>query len=712
MRAISLPVPKVSRGFEWESDEKRADEFRIASHYLARALPGTVLQTQHAFPDPSFPGKKVTLSRRYLKGNQGECYAIASGNKAGEADVLGQGGFGLVRLAQSRDGKIWAAKEYANSPNTLTEEKIAFDLRLAKEVIRRSTRSTLMYEYLGVPLDVYLCENEAILSEEQRLVIAVKMFVALYRFHSGQASSSGKKYAHRDVKPNNFTIDENGDVHLIDFGLSEENPNGLVRNHKGTACYLVPDPYLATSRYTKESVDVFAWLRSVRMPEIYQSVHGCVQKQWHAAQILVIKKEIRNNNIIPLFPGSMAIKKPYSDIFSDIYIANYGPHYDSIPTLEDMRCRLLGIVDTVLGSTSETYVLLEALSMRVVSTHSLEVPDEEISEKSRFLSLLWREDFFYVRNVGVICAGYEKFRPCYETLKSVGLSDEWSMRQVIADIHGVHNAISILAEYGLVTRENIKKAMKYPRDFVACVEKLGGVYLDSAVGVEPVLTENILKKILDNAHLVLRCLRFLKMDEVRHQHYLQRIIEFPEYYQSFFVKVARGKDVIEEFEIYSACARALHEVGLENHHTQKALLSASQKKVYTVSLFLEKGIAAAQAVTKDVYKKKACDLFSVEGDDDLKGKLLFYVRIFSHPTNMFRSRSSANGNTAAFIAAKPYFEKARDLLCVSVLEWDAIIKNKPSDEKGLLGSNKTYAFFKKHVKEYGSEVATSQQLTA
>ena len=61
-----------------------------------------------------------------------------------------------------------------------------------------------------------------------------------------------KKVIHRDIKPQNILLNENGQVKLCDFGVSGEAVNSLATTFTGTSFYMAPEriqgqPYSVTS---------------------------------------------------------------------------------------------------------------------------------------------------------------------------------------------------------------------------------------------------------------------------------------------------------------------------------------------------------------------------------------------------------------------------------------------------------------------------------
>jgi [calcium/calmodulin-dependent protein kinase] kinase len=73
---------------------------------------------------------------------------------------------------------------------------------------------------------------------------------------------------HRDIKPPNILIDENDDVKLADFGVSEiVDKSGMTKRRAGTNCFLPPEVFL---QKTVEGKKVDIWSMGVTLYKLVQ----------------------------------------------------------------------------------------------------------------------------------------------------------------------------------------------------------------------------------------------------------------------------------------------------------------------------------------------------------------------------------------------------------------------------------------------------------
>lgn len=178
-------------------------------------------------------------------------------------DKLGEGTYATVYKGKSSiTGKMVALKEIRleheeGAPCTaIREVSLLKDLKHANIVmlhdIIHTTRSlTLIFEYVDQDLKQYmdLCGGMMAMNN-------VKLF--LYQLLRGLAYCHSRRILHRDLKPQNLLISEQGDLKLADFGLARAKsvPTKTYSNEVVTLWYRPPDVLLGSTDYA-DNIDMW-----------------------------------------------------------------------------------------------------------------------------------------------------------------------------------------------------------------------------------------------------------------------------------------------------------------------------------------------------------------------------------------------------------------------------------------------------------------------
>jgi serine/threonine protein kinase len=197
-------------------------------------------------------------------GTQVGAYTIVS--------LIGRGGMGEVWLAQRSDGRFegrFALKfldSYSASPAALDRFRREGRLlaRLAHPHIARlidagvtgSGRPYLILEYAqGTRIDDYCVAHR--LSVEARVRLILDVLAALAHAHSNLV-------IHRDIKPTNILVTEEGDAKLLDFGIAKllgseagsdgDSPPTRIEDAAFTAEYAAPEQILGEPPSTATDV--------------------------------------------------------------------------------------------------------------------------------------------------------------------------------------------------------------------------------------------------------------------------------------------------------------------------------------------------------------------------------------------------------------------------------------------------------------------------
>jgi len=175
-------------------------------------------------------------------------------------EVLGKGKFGLVKKAKNKeDGKVYACKtifkfEHEDKDHTTTGMQDILDVEdVRKEVMIMKhlegidgvvhLRDTFE-DKEKVHLVLELCtggdlfdrvQQEVPYTEKKAAEMIRAVLVALSKMHQMGG-------IHREIKPENFLIDENGAIKFADFGLSTFFKKGQFFNeHLGSPNYMAPE---------------------------------------------------------------------------------------------------------------------------------------------------------------------------------------------------------------------------------------------------------------------------------------------------------------------------------------------------------------------------------------------------------------------------------------------------------------------------------------
>ena len=177
--------------------------------------------------------------------------------------VLGEGAGGSVAKCRLKHGSTIFALKTINVLNTDPE----FQKQIFRELqFNRSFKSDYIVRYYGMFTDeqnssIYIAMEymggkslEAVyknlltrggrLSEKVLGKVAESVLRGLSYLHE-------KKIIHRDIKPQNILLNEQGEVKLCDFGVSGEAVNSLATTFTGTSFYMAPEriqgqPYSVT----------------------------------------------------------------------------------------------------------------------------------------------------------------------------------------------------------------------------------------------------------------------------------------------------------------------------------------------------------------------------------------------------------------------------------------------------------------------------------
>ncbi|XP_019855767.1 PREDICTED: cyclin-dependent kinase 18-like [Amphimedon queenslandica] len=178
-------------------------------------------------------------------------------------EKLGEGTYATVYKGKSNiTGKLVALKEIRleheeGAPCTaIREVSLLKDLKHANivflhDIIHTARSLTLIFEYVEQDLKQYLDQCSGMMAMPN-----VKLF--LFQLMRGLQYCHSRKILHRDLKPQNLLISEQGDLKLADFGLARAKsvPTKTYSNEVVTLWYRPPDVLLGSIDYA-DSIDMW-----------------------------------------------------------------------------------------------------------------------------------------------------------------------------------------------------------------------------------------------------------------------------------------------------------------------------------------------------------------------------------------------------------------------------------------------------------------------
>ncbi|GJQ30005.1 MAG: hypothetical protein HBSAPP03_18890 [Phycisphaerae bacterium] len=262
----ALRIPPESRAAFLDSSCPDADTRRMVEHRLSRESQDTLAPGQDDLFEPPGHEEPVTPppssegSRRLGK------YTIL--------DILGEGGMGVVYLArQDRPERTIALKVVR--PGLLTprmlrrfEHESQMLGRLQHpgiaQIFEAGTADTghgsqpyFAMEFIkGIPLTEYATARD--LPTRHRLQMFIQVCEAVHHAHQ-------KGVIHRDLKPGNILVDDEGRAKVLDFGVAratDDNPAGTLHTEAGavvgTLAYMSPEQLTGDPLAIDTRADVYA----------------------------------------------------------------------------------------------------------------------------------------------------------------------------------------------------------------------------------------------------------------------------------------------------------------------------------------------------------------------------------------------------------------------------------------------------------------------
>ncbi|GKT32900.1 Kinase, NEK [Aduncisulcus paluster] len=189
-----------------------------------------------------------------------------------ELETLGRGTYGTVyKVECTRTKRIYACKSINyGRMNDKEKELLVSEVNILREldhphivqyvdrhIEKEKTKLYIIMEFCGGgDLALYIKNHRAkrqYVKEDRIWNVFIQVLMALYECHHHKP----KKVLHRDLKPGNIMLDEDGKIKIADFGLARTlGQESLAKTTVGTPLYMAPEQ-IGRSSYD-EKCDVWA----------------------------------------------------------------------------------------------------------------------------------------------------------------------------------------------------------------------------------------------------------------------------------------------------------------------------------------------------------------------------------------------------------------------------------------------------------------------
>ena len=186
------------------------------------------------------------------------------------------------------------------------------------------------------------------LKEKQKLPVDQALRIAIQICHALSYAHT-KNIIHRDIKPSNIMISEDGQIKLVDFGISHiQSPDDTSVNLVGTPSYLAPE--LIDGKKPTEQSDLFSVgvvlyeMLSGKLPFAGKDAHGVLYK-------------IINEEPASLEQELPSLAKPITELIYKALEKDTKNRYQSIQVFEQNLEDSLGLSSPVLDFGMEPMML-------------------------------------------------------------------------------------------------------------------------------------------------------------------------------------------------------------------------------------------------------------------------------------------------------------------------------------------------------------------
>jgi len=167
----------------------------------------------------------------------------------------------------------------------------------------------------GLGLPQVLFKERNTLTTDRRMEMAIDACLATAELHYfAKNSRTRTRYAHGDIKPDNFTVDASGKLHLVDYGATKTKPQSLLITSRGTRRYAPPQDII----FEKWKYDVLALKRTLLFPKRFRSYDDVQAEPGFYRYYSILKPEIvQAYNLGPFIDTSISQRNSDESFLDD-----------------------------------------------------------------------------------------------------------------------------------------------------------------------------------------------------------------------------------------------------------------------------------------------------------------------------------------------------------------------------------------------------------
>lgn len=284
---LSISSRKLSLQERSQSSRSPSNSLSMNGHYIYPSLPYSPVTSPHS--SPRLPRRPTVESHRVSITDLQDCVQL---NQYKLKDEIGKGSYGVVKLAYNEDDNTYYAMKVLSKKKLMRQagfprrppprgaRAVAEGCLQPKGPIEQVYQEIAILKKLDHPNVVKLVEVLDDPSEDHLYMVfeLVKQGPVMEvpnntpltedraRFYfqdliKGIEYLHYQKIIHRDVKPSNLLVGEDGHIKIADFGVSNqfEGTDAFLTNTVGTPAFMAPETLSETRKiFSGKALDVWA----------------------------------------------------------------------------------------------------------------------------------------------------------------------------------------------------------------------------------------------------------------------------------------------------------------------------------------------------------------------------------------------------------------------------------------------------------------------